>query len=160
MDVVPNYSKCFICGDQNPNGLNVRFHAEGDRVVVRCRPGETAMGFRGVVHGGILASLLDETMGWAATLVKRRYCVAADLSVRFVSPLPVDTPIVVSGRLTRDRGRVWETEAEATGDDGTVYARARGKYMPMSWEDCREVEGYLSYPPGARRILETGHGSS
>jgi len=158
VDPIPNYSKCFVCGEENPNGLNLRFHVEGDGVVLRCRPDDKTMGFRGIVHGGILATLLDETMGWAATMVKKRYCMAAEVSVRFVQSLPVDTHITVSGRLTRDRSRVWETEGEVSDAEGTVYARARGKYMPMSLEDCRAVDEYLSYPPGGKSILEAHNG--
>lgn len=154
MHVLPNYSKCFICGEKNPKGLNLRFVAEDGKVKIKGRLDEAAMGFRGVVHGGIISALLDETMGWAATMIKHRFCVCADLSVRFTEPLPVGTRVTVTGWLTRDRGRVWETEGDLADAHGNVYARARGKYMPMSDEASREVDAYLSYPEGETSILE------
>ena len=92
-------------------------------------------------------------MGWAAARAKKQYCLLADLSVRFVQPLQIGSKIVVSGRLTRDRGRIWETEGEVTDRNGAVYARGRGKYMPLPPKESREVDAYLSYPQDAARIL-------
>jgi len=152
--VLPNYAKCFICGPENPRGMNLRFVADEGMVRVTAYLDEGVMGFRGVVHGGIISALLDETMGWAATLVKHRFCLCADLSVRFMEPVPVGISVAVTGRLKRDRGRVWETEGELVDEQGTVYARARGKYMPMSAKASREVDEYLSYPKGQESILK------
>ncbi|MCA1596858.1 MAG: hypothetical protein LC772_10605, partial [Chloroflexi bacterium] len=53
--------------------------------------------------------------------------------------------LTVRGRLTADRGRIWETEGEITGEDGTLYARGWGKYMPMSAEQTQEVMAYLHF---------------
>ncbi|MEW6357561.1 MAG: PaaI family thioesterase [Planctomycetota bacterium] len=154
MRLLPNYSKCFLCGDKNPKGLNLRFEAREGKVFVRARLDDGTMGFQGLVHGGIISALLDETMGWAATVVKRQFCLCAELSVRFVEPLPVGALVVVTGQMTRDRGRVWETEGDLCDEHGCVYARARGKYMPMSDVASREVDGYLSYPEGQESVLE------
>jgi hypothetical protein len=57
----------------------------------------------------------------------------------------VDTPLIVSGRISADRGRVWETEGEVRGENGTLYARGWGKYMPMTPEQTLDVIQHLHF---------------
>jgi len=154
MRFLPNYKKCFVCGDENPKGLNLRFYMDGDTARLDFTPSETEMGYEGQVHGGIISALLDETMGWAPCVLKKRFCRTAEISVRFLLPVPIGTRVTVIGRLVRDRGRVWETEGEVVDEQGTVYARAKGKYMPLSETETAAVERYLTYEPGEVKISE------
>lgn len=101
--------------------------------------------YHGVAHGGVLSALLDETMGWAAAFEKRIFCYAAELRVRFLQHAPPGKPLTVVGRMTTDRGRIWETEGEIRGEDGVIYARGWGKYIPMSEEQTLEVMKYLVF---------------
>jgi uncharacterized protein (TIGR00369 family) len=142
---LPNSDSCYVCGRTNPFGLRVRFFIRDGSVRARFIADEHRCGFRGVVHGGVLSALLDETMGWAPAYAKRLFCYAAELRIRFVRPAPVDTPLIVSGSVSADRGRVWETEGEVRGEDGTLYARGWGKYMPMTPEQTLNVLDYLHF---------------
>src|SRR5207248_10441272 len=78
LEKLPNSFACFVCGDRNPKGLRVRFYIEGDSVSGQFMPCDEHMGFRGITHGGIIAALLDEAMGWAPALANRRFCVTAE----------------------------------------------------------------------------------
>src|SRR2546421_5116698 len=78
LEKLPNSAACFVCGDRNHAGLAVRFYVEGERVVTRFTPREEHMGFNGITHGGIIAALLDETMGWAPAVANRRFCVTVE----------------------------------------------------------------------------------
>jgi uncharacterized protein (TIGR00369 family) len=144
MHPLPNYRHCFVCGDANPRGLGVRFHREGEAVVARFVPGAEHEGYRGRVHGGVLSALLDEAMGWAPCVHKGRFCVAAELSVRFVRPASAGVPLLVRGEMTADRGRLWDTRGEIRDDAGTLIARATGTYFPLSVEETKAVFAYLS----------------
>lgn len=145
---LPNFHACFVCGDRNPSGLAVRFHADGEAVWTRFTPAEPQMGYQGITHGGILAALLDETMGWAPSLANRRFCLTVEIRVQYVKPLPLGTEVTVTGRVIEGSRRIWETEGEVRDDAGTMYARATGRYMPVSDEQTRAVVDYLTFDDG------------
>ena len=119
--------RCFACGLENPNGLRLTFHREEDHYVTTFVADEMFQGYQGVVHGGIIATLLDEIMaryvweldGPSAT---------AKLTIVYRQPAPVGQPIVVRGWICARRrgGRVVETAATASLADGTLLAEATG----------------------------------
>jgi len=128
---LPYTRECFVCGAHNPHGLRLRFRREGDDVYADFTPQAQHAGFRGIVHGGILSTVLDEAMFWAAASTKRRFCLAAELNVRFVNKVAVGQKLVCVARLKADRGRLWESEAELRDEAGNVYARATCKQVPI-----------------------------
>ncbi|MBW3621912.1 MAG: PaaI family thioesterase [Armatimonadetes bacterium] len=142
---LPISDSCYVCGKINPFGLHVRFHLDSGEVRTEFIADEHRCGFQGIVHGGVLSTLLDETMGWAPAYQKRLFCYAAELRIRFLQPAPSGQPLRVSGRMTADRGRVWETEGEVRGADGSLYAKGWGKYMPMTPEQTVDVIGHLHF---------------
>jgi len=143
-DRLPRYRKCFVCGDESPSQIAVTFYIVDDTVRVDFTATEAQMGFPGIAHGGVLAALLDECMGWAPTLRTGRFCLTAELSVRFVKALPLGVPVTVITRAEAV-GRVYTATGEIVDADGTLYARGSGKYLPMSAEHTREVAELLDY---------------
>jgi acyl-coenzyme A thioesterase PaaI-like protein len=121
----------------NPHGLHRRFRREGDAVVTEFVPQQHHAGFRDIVHGGILATVLDETMFWAAACATRRFCLAAELNVRFLKKTGLGQRLLCVAHLTADHGRLWESRAELRDEPGTVYARATCKQVPISVADMR-----------------------
>jgi len=143
-DPLPNYELCYVCGHANPLGLNVRFRIEGEAVTTRFTPQAMHAGYPGRVHGGILAALLDETMGWAPCLRGGRFCLAVELNVRYVKSAPPDRELIVTGRCDSIEGRIWEASGEITDESGTVYARGKGRYFPLSGEETAAVMALLT----------------
>ncbi len=136
---LPYTRNCFVCGADNPHGLHLRFRREGEQVVADFVPRAHHAGFRGIVHGGIVATALDEAMFWAAATAKKRFCLAAELSVRFLKKITVGQKLVIAARLLSDRGRLWESGAELRDEAGTVYARATCKQVPMSAAEMKHA---------------------
>jgi uncharacterized protein (TIGR00369 family) len=141
---LPNSAGCYVCGGANPRGLGVRFDREGAVVTAQFVPHQDHCGYQDRVHGGVMAALLDEVMGWAPSVIKRRFCVAAEIIIRYLKPLPIGHPVTVRGEMTADRGRVWEARGEIVDEGGTVYARGTGKYRPLSEEQTEAVMEYLA----------------
>src|SRR5262245_43229971 len=104
---LPNSAGCYVCGSANPRGLGVRFDREGQAVTARFVPHQDHCGYKDRVHGGVMAALLDEVMGWAPSVLKRRFCVAAEIIIRYLKPLTIGKPVTIRGEMTADRGRVW-----------------------------------------------------
>ena len=118
---------CFACGPENPIGLRLQFRQEGDAYVTTFIADQAFQGYHNVIHGGIVATLLDEVM---ARYVWAKYgpSATAKLEVRYRCPAPVGVPLEVRGWVTAERrgGRAVETAAEARLEDGTVLAEATG----------------------------------
>ena len=124
----PNSRMCFICGLQNPIGLRMALYNDLDENCVRSTVvvPDQFQGYPGVVHGGIVATLLDEVAG-RATLTSGNHddlMVTVKIQVKYRQPTPTETPLTVVGRITQP-GR---TRARAYGEvrlpDGVVTAEA------------------------------------
>ncbi|HOF88723.1 MAG TPA: PaaI family thioesterase [Armatimonadota bacterium] len=129
MDFVAD-QMCFACGRENPIGLRLTFAFDGAEYVTRFTADARVQGYRGIIHGGIVATLLDEVM---ARLVWEQAgpSATARLDIRYRRPAPIGAAIEVRGRITavRRAGQLFETAARATLADGTVLADATGLVM-------------------------------
>jgi uncharacterized protein (TIGR00369 family) len=136
---LPYTRDCFVCGAHNLHGLHLRFRREGNEVLAEFTPQAQHAGFRGLVHGGILATVLDEAMFWAAASTTKRFCLAAELNVRFVSKVVVGQKLTVVARLRADRRRLWESSAELRNEADAICARATCKQIPMTLEEMKQA---------------------
>ncbi|HEY3282746.1 MAG TPA: PaaI family thioesterase [Armatimonadota bacterium] len=144
---LPNSASCYVCGDTNPAGLGVRFELEGETVLCHFRASKHQAGYHGMVHGGVLSALLDETMGWAPSITDGRFSVCAELKVRFLRPSPLGRELTVRGWTVRQHGRLFLAEGEITDSEGTVYVKGWGKYSPLTREQTLEVVRHLQFQP-------------
>ena len=87
MRALPHTYSCFVCGESNPIGLRLRFETDGRMVQTRFVPRPEHIGFKQTVHGGLIATLLDEAMVWACAVQTKRFAFCADLNVRFLNPV-------------------------------------------------------------------------
>jgi len=118
---------CFVCGEENRGGLQLRFEIDREwrRIRTEFVPTRMYQGFSGVVHGGIISTVLDEAMTKLAFSLGLD-AVTGKLTVRFKNPLMVGERIVATGEILKESGRSVEARAEAVKDDGTVVAVAEG----------------------------------
>ena len=151
-EYLPHSSGCFLCGEENRSGVRARFFVEGNDIVGRVTLPRHLNGYKNVAHGGVVSALLDETMGWSPTVFgsTRAMYVTGELTVKFLSPVPVGEEIEVRSRLVEDAGRLAYCEGEIR-CGGKVCARAKGKFVPMSPEGTAEVIPYLRFD-GCRKF--------
>ena len=145
---LPHSRTCFVCGDSNASGLKVRFWTDGDKVWTTVRVGEPHTGYRGISHGGVLAALLDETMGWAPAVHTGRFCMAVELHIEYRKSVPIGEELTVTGYVKDVSRRIWEGTGDIRGADGTVYVRGSGRFMPMSEAATDEVIAMLVFDEG------------
>lgn len=140
--------ECFGCGDRNPIGLHLRFTAMEEGVAATFVPLPEHQGFAGVVHGGIISTLLDEAMAWA-TATAGFWAVTGDLRVRFRHELHVGEPVRIAARLTGSRDKLLTTTAEIVLDeDGEIVATATATFVRVSAEqEAAWRARYLSISP-------------
>jgi uncharacterized protein (TIGR00369 family) len=128
MKEVVKYSGCFVCGDKNENGLKARFYFDGEQAVTEVVALEQFEGYRGIYHGGIISTLLDEVM-IKTILAQDKHAMTAEITVRFLQPIRTGDKITFTGKVTKSKGRVFFTEGKATGKNGQILATATGRYV-------------------------------
>jgi len=133
---LPHTAGCLVCGPGNPKGLRLQLFVDPPTGVVRTRfaPAREHIGFEGVAHGGVIATVMDEVMVWAASWAGKRFCLCGEMSVRFRQRAEVGQPLVCTARVEIVRSRFISTTAEAADESGRIFATAAGKYVPLSDE--------------------------
>ncbi len=115
---------CFGCGKNNPCGLKLKFEWDGKVAKSEFTPTEFHQGWKEIIHGGILTTLLDEAMGYA-TYFENLPCVTATMEIRLRRPVLIGQPLIITAWVTRNARRFAETEASLTLKDGTIVAEAK-----------------------------------
>lgn len=123
----PDANRCFVCGPDNPEGLQIPFRLEGEVCRAAFVPGPNHCGYDSQCHGGILFSVLDDVMAnWLFLQGLRAH--TAKCEVRFRQPVPVGTPLELEGRLLKRKGKLAVLRGCALAGDVTV-AEAEATFM-------------------------------
>jgi len=158
MRELPHTRCCFVCGECNPIGLNLRFETDGRKVQTRFVARAEHAGFKQTVHGGLIATLLDEIMVWACAVQTKRFAFCAELNVRFVHPLRPKEVVIAAGELAENRGdRIFDARAELRDQTGRLLASATGKYLPIKEGDTADMA--TDFVGDARWVFETTEGA-
>jgi uncharacterized protein (TIGR00369 family) len=122
---------CFGCGQANPAGLKLEFLKAADNVVVsNATVSDNYEGPPGYLHGGIIATLLDEAMS-KANRAQGVTAMTRQMQVEYLRPVPSGSPIRIEGSVTRSEGRKHWTEACIQNADGVVLAHATGLFIAI-----------------------------
>jgi acyl-coenzyme A thioesterase PaaI-like protein len=123
---------CFGCGPAHPSGLRVRCFETTEGVAAPIVVPRVYEGPPGAVHGGIVAAYLDEILGGAAARAAGKPAVTGELTVRYVKPVPSETPLLGRGRLVANHGRYVDVEGSLEDFDARrVVATAHGRFFPV-----------------------------
>lgn len=141
---------CFACGGANVHGMHLTF--EQDDVAKRIRgsfrlPSEY-QGGAGFVHGGIIATLLDEVMAKVSRFAKD-HAVTAKLTVEYLKPVPVGTDLIVEGWEIERNGRDRFRHGEIRNSAGVVLARGRGHFVEIGQRRFQESIRRANSEPAA-----------
>ncbi|TMK85842.1 MAG: PaaI family thioesterase [Actinobacteria bacterium] len=127
---IGTFPDCVVSGDANPMGLDVQFFREGDEAVSRVVLGPAFEGAPNRAHGGVVAAVFDDLMGFVLT-IHESPAYTAELTVRYRRPTPVGEQIEFRARLVDRRGRRLQIEAEAIDSDGTKIATATALFITI-----------------------------
>lgn len=130
---IENNDRCFVCGKQNPYGLQVKpiVKDAGAEVQIECIPPKHMQGWANILHGGIISTLLDEVITHIGIGTFDGPAVTAQLEVRFRNPAPTGVKLIVSAQRTKVSRRLVEAKATVTLSDSTLIATGTGKVMPV-----------------------------
>jgi uncharacterized protein (TIGR00369 family) len=145
---LPHTRNCLVCGRSNPHGLHLSLHVTDPAVVTTTfTPTSHHIGFEDITHGGVLATVLDEAMVWAATWSYKRFCLCAELTVRFKRPSRVGEHLFIRAVVESSRPRLATTSATIHDAENRLIAEGFGKYVPLSSEANRTMVATLVDDP-------------
>jgi len=122
---------CFVCGPKNPIGLKLNFTLTPNQTLeTTFLPKKVHQGYADVVHGGIVATILDEVMVNLPNRLGRR-AVTARLEVSLRKPAMVGQPLTFQARILKETRRTIEASATARRNDGTLVAEAAGTLVKI-----------------------------
>ena len=127
------YGNCFVCGENNPGGLRLHFDIDKEKQTLKTTfvANPVYQGYDGIVHGGIVSTLLDEAMAKLAYELDYN-AVTASLEIRFKKPAPVSERLLVYGEIVEAKGRIVRAKARVTREDGTLLASGTSTLMRQS----------------------------
>ena len=138
---------CFGCGRQNPIGLKLTFYEDGEHVWAPWTPKREHQGYEGIVHGGLITTVLDEVMGWAI-YVRKLWAVTGSINVRFRKPVRVGDELTCRAWVASVTGRKVDVRAQLIREsDGQVLADGTAIFVRVSEEQASEWQGrYFDQP--------------
>jgi acyl-coenzyme A thioesterase PaaI-like protein len=124
---------CFACGFDNKHGLNMCFETNGEQIRSLVHVPSHLRGWSNLVHGGIISTMIDETMSWAAIHLLDKFILTKNMNVEFKKPLTIETPIVMYGYIVEQKDERNVTMAADVYDtEGTLYSRGKGEFALFS----------------------------
>ncbi len=127
------YGNCFVCGENNPNGLRLRFEINREKQSLKTTfiASSTFQGWDGIVHGGIISTLLDEAM--AKLVYELGYpAVTTSLEIKFKKPAPIFESLNVHGEITEVNKRLIRAKAHLAKEDGTILATGTSTFLKLT----------------------------
>ena len=90
---------CFACGTGNPNGLNLNFYRLGDCICTEISLSKNHEGWEGMAHGGIISTLLEETMSWAILFFRRAFFLTRGTTIKYIRSVMIKAPLIISAKV-------------------------------------------------------------
>lgn len=140
---------CFACGASNPIGMRLHIELSDGAARTEWVVGDDYVGWSDKLHGGIIATLLDEVMAWAPSSFDS-WAVTAEMSLRFRASASPGERLTASARVARRRRRIYEVVGEVRGPDGRLIAEGRGRYLGATPSEKAALKDRYGSPPGTR----------
>lgn len=129
--VVEDDQSCFVCGLNNPHGMQIQWNIQGQKTTAEFIAQAKYQGWKGIVHGGIVATLLDEAMARLAGVLWKG-AVTAEMTVRYLKPAPVGEKLLIKGEVVKEAKKLVEMKASIRTEKGIEVAKATGKIIKVS----------------------------
>lgn len=143
-NTLPRNEYCFVCGTDNPIGLKLKFEKIDHGIVeAKFTPCSHFNGFKNVLHGGIISSVLDDAMDWAIHSGTNKWYVTTQMTVNFKKSGPVEEELTVKGWIVKEDGtpchyiegekikRIQYAKAELLDKNDEVIAFSEGKFFQI-----------------------------
>ncbi len=131
MDILPQTMACFGCGHGNPAGVSLKMKTDGRAVYAEWIPKQEHAGFSHAVHGGVIATVIDEMMAWACGILGGKFAYSVDMNIRYHKVIEPGMTVQCVGNLDENRrGKLFLASAKLNlGQDNAASGSA--KFFPL-----------------------------
>ncbi len=123
------FGDCFGCAPHNTKGLKLRFWLTEEGCESYHAIPKEYCGFTGLVHGGIIATILDEVAAWTIITQFFRIGITAQAKVKYLKPVPTEEELIIKGNIREQTGKQIVVLSQITTKDSTVLAEAESKWL-------------------------------
>ncbi|SMB85278.1 Acyl-coenzyme A thioesterase PaaI, contains HGG motif [Desulfonispora thiosulfatigenes DSM 11270] len=128
---------CFACGEGNVKGLKLKFFKEGNKIITEFIASEEHQGYPGIMHGGLITTILDELMSRSVNSLGF-FGVTARMEIRFREQVPIGEKIRYESKIINERKKVVDLEGKAILPNGKIAAETMARFMIMG--DLKDFE--------------------
>lgn len=161
----PHVDSCFVCSDNIPTGLHLKSYYEDGVVKLDCFASESIGGYIGIVHGGIIATMLDEVMTWAAFAFSEhmRLFFTREMNIKYKKPVVVNNSYIALAEYHSERKGIIFIKGSFVDTCGGVYVQSKASYMPMDMErtfnglKASRFDKNLTYHPKILKFFKDLH---
>ena len=139
-EVFSRDAHCFGCSQKNPHGLKMKFYTDETTLYSWLSVPPHLCGWEGIVHGGVLSTMLDEIMGWSAIYTLRRITMTKTMTIDYLKPVYIEDKLRVEGKIIK---KVSEREVIVEGKlykDDTLCAQSRGTFAVFSAKAIKKMK--------------------
>jgi len=124
---------CFGCSPINPSGLQMKFYSNDASVFSEVTVPKHLCGWNNLIHGGVLSTILDEVMSWAAIYLLKRITLTKSMAIDFLKPVYIDHPLKAEGKVLELNGKHEAVmEGILSNSDGTICTRSTAHFAIFS----------------------------
>ena len=135
---------CFGCSPDNPIGIHMEFYEDGDDIVSFWNPQTHYQGWVDTMHGGILATIADETAGWVVFRKLQTSGMTTKLELKYRKPvMTTDPQITVRGRIAEQRRNLVTIDVSIENSKGEACVEGRATYFAFNKAQAAEM-GFTS----------------
>ena len=125
--------ECFGCGPENSHGLKMSFESNGSQIRSKLLVNKTFRGWSNLIHGGILSTMLDETMSWTVINFTGKFMLTRSMTITFKKPVRVGAVLTVTGYIKKQSSeRQAVVVAEIYDEHGDLCAVSEGDFALFS----------------------------
>ena len=121
---------CFACGEGNNKGLKLKFFSQGNKTITEFTASEEHQGYPGIMHGGLITTILDELMSRSVNSLGY-FGVTARMEIRFRQQVPLGEKIRCESQVIKVKKKIIDVEAKAFFENGKLAAESQGRFMIM-----------------------------
>lgn len=139
---LPNIdTDCFGCGKDNSHGLQMKFETNGEQVRSVVTVPDHLRGWNTIVHGGVLATIADEIMAWAAIHLLQRFILTKSMTTDFLRPVFIGSTLTAKGYIKKQTDSKNAVMAcRIYNDQGQVCARAQGRFVLFTANEFKKLQ--------------------
>ncbi len=135
---------CFGCSPDNPTGIQMVFYEDGEDIISFWNPQDRFQGWVDTMHGGILATIIDETAGWVVFRKLQTSGMTTKLEIRYKKPvMTTERQITVRGRIAEQRRNLVTIDVRIENSEGETCVEGRATYFAFDKKKAQEM-GFTS----------------